>query len=339
MRLWPLVILLSTWLGAGTNAQDPVRPEPEILSCGDRFRQLTEPPCSYCSTQDRKGIVARDDRVIAWLRARHQGGAVPVRQFLSVPRVINDTYGLFFYDADGDYVSAFEKDYGYEAHGWRRGVMVIRGRDGTLYSALTGLAFEGPQKGHRLRRIPSMQSTWGHWLMLHPESTAYDMFDGKRYPSADLPTELCEEVRTSMGEVDGRLPAMTPVLGVRVGDDTMVFPLADLPERAVFQDTIGGWSVVVFWYGPSKTAVAWRRVLDDRRLEFRADPVPPETAPFVDTATESRWTLAGRAVDGLLRHRELVWVDSVQCRWFAWAAEHPETRIHAAASTSGEERK
>jgi hypothetical protein len=294
--------------------QDPVTSEHEIRSCGGRFRQLTEPPCSYCSTHDRKGIVAGDDRVSAWLRARQQGGAIPVRQSLAVPRVINDTYGLFVYDADGDYGSAFEEDYGDETHGWRRGVMVIRGRDGTLYSALTGLAFEGPQAGHQFRRIPSMQCTWGHWLMLHPESTTYDMFDGKRYPGADLATELSAEARASMGDVDGRLRAMTLVLGVRVGDDTMVFPLADLPQRAVFQDTIGGWSVVVFWYGPSKTAVAWRRVLDDRRLEFRA-------------------------VDGLLRHRELVWVESVQCRWFAWVAEQPQTRIDGAANSGDEERK
>jgi hypothetical protein len=325
--------LVAALAGTAAIAQDPAV-EPEIL--GDvcarpgLFQQLTEPPCSYCSTQDRKGLIAADDRVIAWLRARHQGGAIPLRHFLADPRVINDTYGLFLYDADGDYVSAFEKDYGYEFHGWRRGVMVVKGRDGSLYSALTGRAFDGPSKGAQLRRIPSMRCTWGHWLMLHPESTAYDMFDGARYPMAELPTEMSDEARLSMGEVDARLPARSNVIGVKVGAETMAFPLDGLAERACMQETVGGWSVAVFWYGRSKTAVAWRRVLDDHRLDFFADDVSPETAPFKDRDTQTRWSLAGRGIDGLLRGRELVWVDSVQCRWYAWVAEHPDTKIYTA---------
>src|SRR4051812_24409341 len=68
------------------------------------FRSLTEPPCSYCSTQNRKGLVRSDDPVIAWIRGAHNGGAIPLRHFLSASRVINDTYGLFFFDPDGGYV-------------------------------------------------------------------------------------------------------------------------------------------------------------------------------------------------------------------------------------------
>jgi hypothetical protein len=65
--------------------------------------------------------------------------------------------------------------------------MVVRSHDGTLWSALTGAAFEGPRKGERLERIPSLLTTWAQWLLLHPESTAYELFDGHTYPSADLP--------------------------------------------------------------------------------------------------------------------------------------------------------
>src|SRR6266550_1696596 len=67
------------------------------------------------------------DRVLAWVRGAHNGGAIPIRHFLAAPRVINDTYGLFFYDPDGGYVSAFVKDSGYEFQGWRRGVMIVKG--------------------------------------------------------------------------------------------------------------------------------------------------------------------------------------------------------------------
>jgi hypothetical protein len=294
------------------------------------FRSLTEPPCSYVSTQNRKGFVKPEDRVVAWLRAAHNGGAIPIRHFLAAPRVINDTYGLFFYDPDGDYVSAFAKDYGYEFYGWRGGVMVARGRDGTLWSALTGIAFDGPQKGKRLTRIPSMVTTWGHWLMLHPESTAYDMYDGKKYPMAELPTEMSEGARQSMGKVDARLKPLAPVMGVEIEGRTLAVPLEGAGERACFNTTVAGTPVSVFWYGPTRTAVAYSGRLDDRVLTLYADDISPETAPFKDKETGTRWTLAGRAVDGPLKGRELTWVNSIQCRWYAWAAEHPETQVYAA---------
>ena len=305
-----LVVLWAGWSQAS-----------EVLAKPGLFQSLTEPPCSYCSTQNRKNMVRGDDRVIAWIRGAHNGGAIPLRYFLAGPRVINDTYGLFFYDPDGGYVSAFLKDYGYEFHGWRRGVMVVKGKDGTLWSALSGRAFEGPQKGKRLKRLPSLMTEWGHWLTLHPESTAYDLFDGKKYRVAELPREMSPEAKESMGKVDGRLEALAPVLGVENG--TIAFPLEMAKERACYS----GDDVTVFWYGPTQSAVAFSRKLEERTLTFYASDSSPESAPFKDKETGTRWTLAGRGVDGPLRGKELAWLPSVQCRWYAWAAEYPETKI------------
>ena len=307
-------------------------PQPDVVSKPGLFHSLTEPPCSYCSTQNRKGLVRYDDVVIAWIRGAHNGGAIPLRHFLSAPRVINDTYGLFFYDPDGGYVSAFSKDKGYEFFGWRKGVMVVKGPDGTLWSALAGRALEGPKKGQRLQRLPSFLTEWGYWLMLHPESTAYNLFDGKRYPLAELPAEMSADAKASLGEIDSRLPAGTPVLGVESGSTSKAYPLDLGRERACYLDQLDGASIAVFWYKPTSSAVAFSNKLEDRALTFYADDGSPETAPFKDRETGSRWTLAGRAVDGPLRGRELQWINSVQCKWYAWAAEFPETAIYAAAA-------
>lgn len=290
---------------------------------------LNEPPCSYASTQNRKGLTKPNDRVLAWIRGAHNGGAIPLRLFISVPRVINDTYGLFFYDPDGGYVSAFKKDYGYQVHGWRRGVMTVKGKDGTLWSALSGLAIDGPQKGKRLERTPSMLTSWEHWLMLHPESTAYDLFDGKKYPAAPLPEGMSVEAQKTMGTVDDRLTPLSMVLGVEAGADRKAYPLDQAVERACYRDKIGADEFAVFWYKPTQTAVAFRSKLGDRQLTLYADEISPETAPFKDKETGSRWTLAGRAVDGPLKGQELTWIPSLQCRWYAWAAENPETAVYA----------
>lgn len=332
---WPFCSLLIL-LGCVQVARAEEKGErPEIVARPGLFEPLTEPPCSYCSTQHRKGLIRDDDRVVAWLRSAHNGGAVPLRHFLAGPRVINDTYGLFFYDPDGGYVAAYKKDYGYTFYGWKKGVMVVRGRDGTLWSALSGRAFEGPQKGKRLTRIPSMVTNWSHWLMLHPESTAYDLFDGKTYPVAPLPTTRSSGAKKSMGTVDKRLDATAQVLGVEIGERRKAYPLEADVERACLTDTFAGRTIAVFWYGPTQSAVAFETELDGRALTFYADEISPATAPFKDKETGSRWTLAGRAVDGPLRGSELEWVHGIQCRWYAWVAENPRTEVFQADVATG----
>lgn len=293
------------------------------------FKPLTEPPCSYCVNQNRKGLIQAKDPVVAWVRGAHNGGAIPLRHFLAGPRVINDTYGLFFFDPDGGYVAAYKKDYGYEFHGWRGGVLVVKGPDGTLWSALTGVAIEGPKKGRRLERVPSMTTTWEHWLMLHPESTAYDLFDGQTYAITAIPTTLAPEAKQSMGTVDARLGAMAAVHGVEVGEARMAFPLDEKKERDAFNAMVGNEPVAVLAYGLTRSSIAFSRKLGDKTLTFYADEISPETAPFKDKETGTRWTLAGRGIDGPLRGQELTWIPSLQCRWYAWVAENPKTDLFA----------
>ncbi len=306
---------------------------PEVLPAS-KCAPLNEPPCSYVLSQHAKALVKPDDRAVAWIRGKHNGGAIPWRHFLAGPRVINDTYGLFFYDPEGGYVAAYEKAYGYELHGWRRGVMVVRHTDGTLFSALTGEAFAGPRQGQRLNRVPNLCTTWGHWLMLHPESTAYDLFDGAKYPVVELPTTPDPVSVQSRGPVDARLPAEAEVLGVRVGAVYMAFPLDGLPSRAVLQDKVGGFTIAVLWLASTHSAVAFRAAKDGALLELAVDPVAADADPFKDRNTGTRWSMAGRGIDGLLRGHELEWVDGVQCKWFAWVAEHPETAIHQRAAAA-----
>lgn len=294
---------------------------PEVIT------PVTEPPCSYCSTQHVKSLIRNDDRVIAWLRAAHNGGAFPIRLFLAGPRVVNDTYGLFFYDPDGGYVAAYQKDYGYRFYGWRNGVMVVEGKDGTLWSALTGKAIRGPQQGRQLTRIPSLVTNWDYWLMLHPESTTYDLFDGKKYASTPLPTEMSEQARTSLKRTDDRLEMNQDVLGVEFDDSQRAYPLPTDQARACFLDAVDGEAIAVFWYANTQTAVAFRREVNGRTLTFFADNISPESAPFKDKETGTRWSIAGRGIDGPLRGHELTWINSIQCRWYAWASEYPETTI------------
>ena len=206
--------------------------------------------------------------------------------------------------------------------------MIVKGPDGSLWSALSGVCFDGAKKGQRLTRIPSMVTDWGYWLMLHPESTAYDLFDGEKYKVTPLPKAMSKEAKQTMGEVDPRLKPTANVLGVEIDGRTKAFPIDRAGQRACFNDSLADREIAVFWYEPTRTAVAFSRDLDGRTLTFYADSISPETAPIKDRETGTRWTLAGRGVDGPLRGKELRWVSGVQCRWYAWAAEYPKTQLH-----------
>src|SRR5262249_54714455 len=97
----------------------------------------------------------------------------------------------------------------------------------------------------------------------------------------------------------------------------------DLLEKAgVIHDTAYGLPRVVLWYGPTRTAAAYRQpwgtsgVQGDAGWIFRVDR-KVEAAPFIDQRTGLHWDITGRPVHAGPR---LVWMDRVQVKGFAWAA-------------------
>jgi len=133
-------------------------PEPKLIVKPEAFKTLVNPPCSHCrdEAQRRAKDLRDDDRVLCWIRGKYDGGAIPLRFFLNPYRVISDTYGVFVYDPDAGYARGYAPSLDFTFHGWRNGVMVMKHKDGTLYSCLTGVAFAGPNKGKRLEAIPTL---------------------------------------------------------------------------------------------------------------------------------------------------------------------------------------
>src|SRR5207249_4654726 len=100
-------------------------------------------------------------------------------------------------------------------------------------------------------------------------------------------------------------------------------------------DRVGGADRVILWQPSTHTAAAYlplasppKQGAKSRAVTLRGDDKDAD-APFVDTQTGSRWDVAGRAVSGELKGWTLAWLDGVQVKWCAWAAEYPTTTIHA----------
>jgi hypothetical protein len=329
------VCLLLVLTAGAARAADPPG-EPAVIVKPDAFQTLLHPNCSHCvvEAKRRQQDLRADDRVLCWMQVATDGyvndGAIPIRFFLNTYRVLTDGWGVFVYDPDAGYARGFSPDGGpYRFHGWRNGVMVMRADDGTVFSCLTGVAVEGPRKGTRLEPRPTLVSDWGFWNRRYPQAVAYMMYD--KYKPTDLPTTLNEDSRKSRGAADGRLPADTMVLGVWDGRHARAYPLDALEKAGVIHETADGQPRLVLWYGPTRTAAAYRQPFGTSGLKgdagwiFSIDHSSDEAAPFVDQRLGLHWDITGRPREGGPR---LSWLDSVQVKWFAWAAEHPDTSIY-----------
>src|SRR6266566_5999286 len=137
-----IVSLLATTPGTA----DESRTFSRLFGDPAAFPTLVNPQCSHCrdEAKRRAGELRDDDRVLCWLRGYSDGGSIPMRFFLNPYRVISDSYGVFVYDPDAGYARGFAPSYDFRFHGWRNGVMVMKHKDGTLYSCLSGVAFDGP---------------------------------------------------------------------------------------------------------------------------------------------------------------------------------------------------
>jgi len=305
--------------------------EPVLVSKPEAFRTLVNPMCSHCrdEAKRRAGELRDDDRVLCWTRGYSDGGAIPFRFFLNPYRVISDTYGVFVYDADAGFARGFAPSLDFRFHGWRNGVMVMKHQDGTLYSCLSGRAFDGPNKGKRLQPVPTLVSTWGYWLKHYRHAVAYHMFD--KYQPVELSDRSSKDAQRSRGRIDARMPAEALVLGVYDDGKATAYPLADTDRSWTHSDK----GRVVLWCGATRTASAYRPVAEPpAKVKGKTRPVTLEVSAssesgplWRDKETGSSWDIAGRAVAGELKGWTLPWIDSTQVKWFAWSAEYPETAI------------
>ncbi len=323
--------ILLAWFLSAVLVSTAIAADPVLLAKPDAFETLVNPNCSHCvdESKARAADLRAGDPVLAWMRGNYDGGAVPIRFFLNPFRVISDTYGVFVFDPDAGFARGYEPSLDFRFFGWRNGIMVMRHKDGTLFSTLSGLAFDGPRKGEQLKPIPTLRTNWGHWQEAYPGSVAYRMFE--KYQPVELPEHDNADSRQTRGPNDPRLSARAEVLGVSNNGKQKAYPINAMPNGEIIRDVLAGTDIAILWQPSTRTAVAYATSLDGPEggevtgLEF--DAAVPD-APFLDRKTGSRFDIAGRAVSGPLKGRTLKWIDSVQCCWFAWAAEYPQTEIY-----------
>lgn len=89
------------------------------------------------------------------------------------PHVINNTYGLFFYDGDGDYVAAYPRDYGHADETSPKTASFKDRETGTCWT-LADRSVDGPLKGREPTWVRSLQRRWFAWAAEYPRTLLYE---------------------------------------------------------------------------------------------------------------------------------------------------------------------
>jgi hypothetical protein len=242
----------------------------------------------------------------------------------------------------------------FDFYGLYNGVVTLCERETqSVFLQAEGRFAAGQLTGTQLKPLSLLDTTWGEWKQLHPdtlvmsEDTPYRRF----YSPKDKPEPRGYDrfpapfFRPTVTRGDLRLPPFDKVLGVtiqepdrrrRAADGSAAlnvlrraYPLSVLEQRGdVINDRLGRTSIVVFLDPDTRAVVAACRTLEHRTLSFEARKQPDGKVAYFDRQTHTRWNLEGKAEEGPLAGKALTPVENHLSQWYGWAAYFPDTDIY-----------
>ncbi len=145
---------------------------------------------------------------------------------------------------------------------WRGALTFFDHGTKSVWSQPLGIAISGPLKGTELELLPATLTTWRDWSTNHPSSLALD-----------APAQ------------SGSLDADTTLVVVRLGDQTVGYPLTDIIGAGAINDTVGGHEIAVVAQGHGQSAWA----VYSRRTGNATPKLELVGSHLVDPETGTEW--------------------------------------------------
>lgn len=206
-------------------------------------------------------------------------------------------------------------------------LLLVDQDNGALYRQMDGATFRGGDSRARLTPLPALQTTWGEWKRLHPDTLA--LRKDSRIRDTLYQRYLADERLGVAGtrNPDARLPGKGLVVGIEEAGRALAVSLEALRRSRLHQTRFGGQPLLVVLLPSGDTARVFSRRVGKRTLSF--EPLPGEgELRLRDRETGTLWSASsGRALAGPLAGEQLLPAQHKLSYWFAWAAYHPETRV------------
>ena len=234
--------------------------------------------------------------------------------------------------------------YDFGTSGWLRHSDLIMWDRQTesLWQQFTGEGIVGELAGEQLTFLASSIISFADFAEAYPEGIVLSQRTGFGRPYGQNPypgyDRIGQDPFAFIGVPDRRIAAMERVVTVSFDDIDVAYPLKELADAGVINDSQGEHDLVIFHKGGTASA------LDLPVIAFSADvgatgvfeaSLNGELLTFVkdgdvilDEQTGSTWNIVGRAVDGPLAGEQLVPIVHGDHFWFSWAAFKPDTVIY-----------
>jgi len=237
----------------------------------------------------------------------------------------------------------------FDFYGLYNGVMALFDTStNSVWLQITGSAVKGPLTGRSMKTAPLLDTTWGEWKRLHPDTLvmAPDAHVKEDYePRGSIMVRGYDSFpaayfKPTITHKDSRLPMFEPVLAVSLPESGAAagaaptsilhraYPLKAFGGKtSAVNDVLGNEPIAVLFRAGSETASAVSRVIDGQTLNLEVRKNRLGKADYYDRETGSRWTIEGRAVDGPLAGKSLARIDSHMSQWYGWVSYFPDTSI------------
>jgi hypothetical protein len=225
-------------------------------------------------------------------------------------------------------VDGEEFTFGVSGKLWRDALVLYDRQTDSLWSQVDGRAFRGDSSGRVLKHVPSVQTTWGEWKRLHPETLVLRKdgeYDSSRYTQYwDDP----DRVGVFGNETkDLRLEPKREIIGVRAGTGQLALPLDRLRALGWLDTEVGGEPVVLFVDPETDGVHAYSRSLNHEALTFTKR-IEKNGRTYLRSKPRGLWDpRTGTAIEGKLKGKRLEEISVTRVFWFAWSAFFPATEV------------
>ena len=191
----------------------------------------------------------------------------------------------------------------------------------------TGISVAGPLKGQALREFPSSQMALDAWLRQHPNSLVMKpdtlfmdhYFKLENYDKGTMHSDL---VRRDIAPWHHN----SWIVGVADTYSSKAYDWNDLLHRRIIQDSVDETPILLTIENDSASFHVYDRRIDDIPLSFG---ISGDKQLLVDENTRSGWTMDGLCIDGPLKGKRLLPVQSYNEFWHSWQTFHKNPKTYA----------
>ncbi|MFQ5486586.1 MAG: DUF3179 domain-containing protein [Desulfobacterales bacterium] len=323
-------------------------PEKEIISGGvarDGIPSLDNPKVISAEQANQENYLI-DDALVVGIVVAGQPRAYP-HSVLDWHEVVNEssigTFTVSYCPLTGTAIvfdgSTLGK-FGVSGLLYRNNLIMFDRRTDSHWPQLRLQSDQGVSKNAKLRVLPAIETSWGTWKKLFPNTVilSFDTGFNRPYDQPGSAYPLYDRLDSSplfqQKGIDDRLPPKQRVHGILlgVGPDnyqSKVYLIKETQARRLIHDLVASEPVLVVDVGEKNFVISFLRTIDGQTLTFELEDntdVFPFT--FKDKETGSTWNVLGEATDGPLAGKKLQRPLSFNAYWFAWGAFYEGADIY-----------